>query len=217
MKALTFAVMILVSLSGCIRFSGSSYTNTDSNNDNRYVNLVDIPSIEYINVTYSHDLESELGLFLQDSYVTYDDFIEKSYLYYRSERLLDMCQARDMIVYLVEGYLARINEHETLKSDLYSYPFTADNLLIHIEFDSFYGEYIDRAYVGRVVIDNGCVYYYDYDGLCQPECWQSHSERYDQSYRLSKAYNRCNTNRKRTQHNFFEQKGKYNEEDGILR
>lgn len=215
MKALLTVVMVLLTLTGCIH----SYFCCPEEPDYYEQYHVNIPAMEYVTITYAGEMEREKGLFLEDSYACYDDYIEKSLMWFSSMRLVDMCEGRDLIVYLVEGYLARINEHDQLPYELYNYPFTADNLFVQINFDSFYGFYVDGEYIGRIVLENGWVHYYAFNSISCDSCWNQRSERYDQAVRFSKARERCGSHRKKRPHHGIWQEDPsydYNFEEGIL-
>lgn len=121
---------------------------------------IDSEEISRIVLYFSAKLKKEKCLELEDSKVCYDDKIEYIYLKYSSMDLITMCEARLLLVELVEEFLERINQNSLIKFQTLNRPFTADDLKIEINFESFYATYIDPLYIGLISMDNGMVTYY---------------------------------------------------------
>jgi hypothetical protein len=147
-----------------------------------------IPALEYITITYGDELERYKRLFLHDSSATYDDnYLEIICIKLRTMDIMDVLEARDLIVYVVEGLLARINEDPEVANDLLSFPFTADRLHIEIEFDSFYNKYINPRSVASIYLCHGMVHYYARDAHDPDTAWfHLRAEPYDKAYRFSR-------------------------------
>lgn len=125
-----------------------------------------IPELEYVVVTYGDELLREKRLYLRCAHAHYDtDSIEKVEMYFRTQAIMDVDEGRDLMVYLVEGFLARVNEDESLNGDLSSYPFDPTNLKVEIEFESYYVKYIDEDYLARITMDKGMVSYYSHTAI----------------------------------------------------
>lgn len=147
-----------------------------------------VPAMEAINMAYSLELEALHGIYLRDSEIIYDEHIEISRLFFRSQRILDVPQTRDLIVDVVEGYLQRLNANPQLPT-----LFTPENLYIAIEFESYAIKYLDTSYVARILLQNGYVYYYDFDAInCVQDdpCFLRKCEPYAQALHLSQVTNR---------------------------
>lgn len=147
-----------------------------------------IPALEYIAVTYGDELEHYKRLSLYDSRAYYDDnYLETISIKLRTMEIMDINAARDLIVYVVEGLLARVNEDSEMCCDLSCYPFSADRLHVEIEFDSFYNKYINSRSVASIYLCNGVVHYYARDAKDPDTAWfHLREEPYDKAYRFSK-------------------------------
>ncbi len=93
-----------------------------------------------------------------------DGRIQRVNVGYFSESMFDMDEAREKLVSVVDGILRRLNEDPRTKGQLEPYPFTGDQVDVVIKVDSFLGDFFDRVYVGRIVLNQGLVYYYGFDG-----------------------------------------------------
>lgn len=150
-----------------------------------------IPAIEYAVISYGNEMERDAKLFLLDSRACFNvDGVLSICMRFRTQRLVDVCEGRDLIVQLVEGFLNRINTDGTIACALNPYPLTADRLQINIAFESFYVRYIDPLYMGRIMLQGGVVYYYSYDAL-DPDTvlWKQRVEPYAKALRFSRFRN----------------------------
>lgn len=147
-----------------------------------------IPELEYIVVSYSNVLyEEEECLFLLDSRAYYDEEgVQRICMKFRTQALVEVLEGRDLIVRVVEGFLARVNNDPILPLYISDFPLTADNLHINIEFESFFGKYVDPLYMARIVLDCGLVYYYANNAV-DPDTmvWHQRIEPYEKAYRFS--------------------------------
>lgn len=150
-----------------------------------------IPALEYVVVSYGDELERYKRLFLHDSRAYYDDnYLEMICIKLRTQNIMDVLAARDLIVYVVEGLLARVNENNEVAYDLQSFPLTADRLHIEIEFDSFYNKYINCRSVASIYLHDGFVHYYARDAHDPDTAWfHLRCEPYDKAYRFSRFKN----------------------------
>lgn len=150
-----------------------------------------IPSVEYAMISYGNEVERDDQLFLLDSRACFTvDGIARIVMHFRTQRLVDLCEGRDLIVKLVEGFLKRMNSDSNVAGSLHPYPLTADRLKINIEFESFYGRFIDPLYMGRINLEKGIVFYYTHDSL-DPDTvhWKQRVEPYDKALRFSRFRN----------------------------
>lgn len=146
-----------------------------------------IPALEYVVVSYGDEMERYKRLFLHDSRAFYDHYVEFVWMKFRTMDIMDVLEARDLLVYVVEGFLARVNEDPDVSQDLDDFPFTADNLIVEIEFDSFYNRYINTRSIARIELSQGFVTYWARDALRPDTVWfHQRREPYDKSYRFSK-------------------------------
>ncbi len=147
----------------------------------------DIPALEQVVVSYSDEMERYDRLFLSDSRTFYDHYIEYVWMKFRTQANLDVYAGRDLMVHVVEGFLARVNEDPSVSEDLFNFPFTADNLIIEIEFDSFHSKYVDSRYLGKLHLQDGALHYYAWDTYDPDEIlFHQRVEPYEKAYRFSK-------------------------------
>lgn len=128
-----------------------------------WVKKIDSEEISRLVINFSSKMKKERHIELEDSRVEYNDFIKKIYLEYSCQRLLTVYDARLLMVELVEDFLDRLNSNTILAFQVQSVPFTADNLEVKINFESFYGRYVDELYVGLAWLKCGCVHFYAFD------------------------------------------------------
>ena len=114
-------------------------------------------------INFSLKMKKEKHLELEDSWISYDDYIKKICLRYSSQRLLTVYDARLVMVELVEDFLYRLNNNEYLSFELDHFPFTPNDLDVKINFESYYGRYLDELYVGLAWLKGGCVHFYAFD------------------------------------------------------
>lgn len=124
---------------------------------------IDSEELSRLVINYSATLGDVCGLTLEDSRIVYCEEIKKIYLEYASQDLLTMCEARLLMVEVVEGFLSRLNNHTVLSFEVERFPFTADDLQVIINFESYYGMFVDPLYIGLIWLQNGCVRYYAFD------------------------------------------------------
>lgn len=150
---------IALSFSGCC----SGFFEAEDGNDTVFATLeprIDAEEFSRTVIRFSTYLKREKGLSLEDSRCYYTDCVERLRLVYSSQKILDMCAARELLVDVVEGFLDELNSNSIIRSDVCSGAFTADDLEIYINFESYYVEYVDPFYVAWVVLDNGLASYY---------------------------------------------------------
>ena len=128
-----------------------------------WVKKIDSEELSRIVINFSTKMKIEKHLELEDSWAAYDDYITKVCLRYTSQRLLTVYDARLLMVELVEEILYRLNNNSIISFELDHFPFTARDLDVKIDFESFYGRYIDEQYVGMMWLQAGCVDYYAFD------------------------------------------------------
>lgn len=88
-----------------------------------------------------------------------------------SQEILEVNKARDLFVDFVEDLLREINSNPIISNQLAASPFTANQLNIEINFESFYGIYVDPFYIGCICLGDGMVRYGAFD--MKDEYWHS--------------------------------------------
>ena len=139
-----------------------------------WVQKVDTLELSSEILNFSAKLGENCYLFLEDSYVAYDDEIKKICLRYSSQKLLTLNEARLLIVELTEEFLDRLNSGPPLTFEAEQYPLTAAHLDIRINFESFYGKYCDEQYMGLIWLQKNCVHYFAFDRKDIKLDWDHH-------------------------------------------
>lgn len=104
-----------------------------------------------------------------------------------TQNIMELCEARELLVDVVERFLFRLNSNY-IDPDLRPEPFTSDNLEIYINFESFYVLYVDRFYIGWVVLEDGeCYYYASNLKNHKLDFWGAHQEPYFKSKSIAHA------------------------------
>lgn len=128
-----------------------------------WVQKIDSWELSRIVIYFSAEMKALYHLDLEDSYAAYEDNVKKICLRYSSQRLLNLYEARLLIVELVDEFLERLNSNGVIGFELETYPFTANDLDVRINFESYYGKYCDEQYIGFIWLQRGCVYFYAFD------------------------------------------------------
>lgn len=121
--------------------------------------------------------------YLEDSWIYYDKFdvVSRIRLQYRTQNILELQEARALLVDLVEDFMDNLQANPDTESFL-APGFSVDNLLIYVDFQSYWGLYGDPQYIGWMVLENGMVYYYDFDVKnIYVDYWYSRCESYNKS------------------------------------
>lgn len=132
---------------------------------------------------YAIELKQMLCMTLENSYIMHDDFGFHIWVDWKSQDNLDIEETRRLFVSVVEGLLDRLNYDEELKSMTGNFVFSPDYLYLSIEFESFFGKYIDPLYVARIDLEEGIVSsYYAHDAFdVKTPVYHKHYEPYETS------------------------------------
>lgn len=128
-----------------------------------WVKKIESEELSKLVIHFATKMKIEKHLELEDSWAAYDDSVKKICLQFSSQRLLTVYDARLLLVEVVEEFLERLNQSSIISFELERFPFTADDLDVKINFESFYGRYIDELYVGLVWLQKGCTHFYAFD------------------------------------------------------
>lgn len=154
--------------------------------DDRVLCQYDTEGLSSIMWDYTTDLKHERRLRLENASVINDNEIGlyKIRLEFSSQDILEVGPARQLLVDVAEGLLDRLNSpmtHYDIPPP--NYPITADQLEIYVDFQSFYGEFVDPYFVGWMVLENGMAYYYAFTlKNCKLDCWNVRTEPYFKSH-----------------------------------
>lgn len=131
---------------------------------------------------FAVELKYEKRLTLENAQTYFNGGIHTIQISFRTQRLVDMCDGRELIVDIVEGLLAKLNQDIILGPAFSDFPFTANNLEVYIDFESFYGEYVDPYYLWWIGLEDGDVLYETFSLKDNNKnCWSSRREAYSKS------------------------------------
>lgn len=186
MQYLTLILTILL-LSGCSRCSvdrpcwlklpkwDCSYFRFPWSPDPEYLTEeVVVPGIdedEAINLvwSYANQMEHEFHLKLEDSKVLLKGGMISGFnLSFITQDLMVQCEARALIVDITDNFMSRVQDDDFLSGYLPT-DFSAANLEIHINFESYFGLFVDQKYIGWIVLEDGLVYFYAFDVKDMPK------------------------------------------------
>lgn len=173
------AFFLLTCLSGCFCFRGGCGDGGTNVTEDGTVHLEEIT---HIVMDYELELRAKYRLHLEDSNVYYNPYINTIVLKFVSEDIIEMSDARKLIVDLVEGFLAKLNEDPIVSAQFDNFPFRSQNLEVYITFDSFFGRFVDPYYMMWICMEDDMVYYYLFDTKNQDKnCWHYRTEPYYKS------------------------------------
>ncbi len=148
---------LLTSLSGCAACRDWWYGEGD------WVKKVDSEELVYVIQKYLAYLRHEKHLRLEDSRVYYNDYVNTIRMEFTCQDVLEVREARMLLVDLVEGLLAELNQNPILGTEFIVYPLSPRQLEIYIDMESYYGVYTDPYYVGWIKLEKDTAYYYAFD------------------------------------------------------
>lgn len=200
-----FLAMTLVLLSGCSCQNPFSNFNCgipnifgdDSCDSNERYDVpqapnVDLPppvlSVHAEEITaivqeYSVELRNLKRLHLRHANTYYNESgIHTIQLQYISQDIVELCQARKLIIDIAEGFLGQLNSNCLLVPEFSYGGFFPFNLEIYIHFESYFVKYVDPFYVKWIVMEDGAITFYTADADDnEKKGWHARKESYDTS------------------------------------
>lgn len=136
---------------------------------------------------YATELKYDMHLSLEDARVAWGKR-HRLILNFTSQDILELRDARALLVDLVEGLLQRVNGQNLVVGDPISHFYTPYEIDINIQFESFYARYADPKYMGAMLLQNGIAYYYAGDVLDRDlSYWHKRVETYYKSRSIVQA------------------------------
>ncbi len=108
---------------------------------------------------YFLGLEKKYGLRPEFIFICYDLQVDKLKIVLSSQQILEVKQARRWVVDIVEGMLDEVNSYPSLLANHWGFPFDISNVDLYVNFESFYGVYVDPTFVGAINLNDGIVHY----------------------------------------------------------
>lgn len=169
-------LMLVLAFTSCRRLPPNEVDYKD-----RVLMQFDTDEFSQVVWDYVTELKYDRRLHLENAMVCFDGH-SKLRLQFSTQLIIEMCEARELLVDVAEGLLDKINHNKGVASLLDPYPLTADQLEIYIDFQSYYGLYADPFYIGWVVLEDGMAYYYAFTlKNTKLNSWEVRSEPYFKS------------------------------------
>lgn len=143
---------------------------------------IDIHAFSAVIIPYSMELERTKRMRFEDSKIYQEDDgegVRWIRLILSSQAILDLCEARELLVDIVEGLLERVNKDPVILASFAHQPITASDLEIYLSFESFYVEYDNPTFIAWVSLLDGDVRIFD--GVLKDfrkDFWNSRVESY---------------------------------------
>lgn len=195
-----FACFALQCLTGCSQWDASTYSDDRmfdlTTNDIVRAPPVDLPppiiSIHCEEITniineVSVDFEHKKFLYIDNAKTFYnEEGIHTIQLQYHTQETLDPCEARELIVDLVDALMKKLNDNVYLVPEFSHLSFLPSNFEIYITFSSYVIRYIDPYYIKYICLEDGIVTYYagDLDDN-DKDCWHTRKESFKTSRELA--------------------------------
>lgn len=173
---MAFSFMSCLCLTSCSCFDGCSFFDRDAcraasirssvplaPDDEPPPPVLSVHTDEVLNIIQevSTNFKHDRHINLQHSHTYFnEDGIQTIQLQYITQNISDMCEARMLIVDLVEALLTRLNENPYLIPEFPNFAFYPYNFEIYITFESFFIRYIDPFYIKWICMEDGQIAYY---------------------------------------------------------
>lgn len=128
--------------------------------EGEWVQKIDGPEITHAIQHYVAYLRHVKLLRLEDSSVYYDSSINAVRMEFISMKVMELCEARELMVDIVEGLLVELNNNPILAPQFANFPLTSANLEINVRFESFEMDFVDPYYVGWMSLRDDIVKIY---------------------------------------------------------
>lgn len=134
---------------------------------------VDVPEVSKLVAYFARDMYDLFRLELENSCVLRDaTTIHRFNLSFSSQRLLTLCEVRLLLVDVVDDFIYRVNNHTVLSFQLNQFPLTEDNIDININFESFFGKFVDPLLIGKAQLWFGDSYFYAFNAKNPDADWR---------------------------------------------
>lgn len=171
-------LMLVLSLTGCRRQAAidEAPANPWTEWEARGIywnSTVDVPEVSKLVAFFAREMYDLYRLELEDSCVLRDaNSIYRFNLSFSSQSLITLCEARLLLVNVVDEFIYRVNNHTILSFQLNQFPLTEDNVDININFESFFGKFVDPLYIGKAQLWFGDSYFYAFNAKNRDADWR---------------------------------------------
>ncbi|MBA3817030.1 MAG: hypothetical protein H0X29_11040 [Parachlamydiaceae bacterium] len=132
---------------------------------------------------YAVQMEYENNLHLEHAKTCYnEEGITKIQLEFITQDLIELCDARKLIVDMTENFLGKLNQDTILGPEFAAFPMRPENLEIYIVYESYFGKYVDPRYLYWINLEEGTVSFYTWELKYDANrCWKCKKEAYGTS------------------------------------
>lgn len=123
--------------------------------------MIDTSSFTEIIIPFAVELAATRRLRFEDAVVYYNQSAERFRVIFSTQNIVELCEARGLMVDVVEGLLMRMNASPAVAADYGHFPITAEDLELYFSYESYFVEYVDPTYIAWMSLRDGFVYYYD--------------------------------------------------------
>jgi len=127
--------------------------------------------------------QSNSGIVLMGSGLSYPDKIHSIHVHYRSTDKLKLNQVRKLFIEGVDRLLTLVNDDRELESYLISYPFSPTNVEYIIAFRNQDGSYVSSPDVAFVTNIGGIIHYDSRDPI-SGELYNIHQETFEEAKKI---------------------------------
>jgi len=151
----------------------------------------DSPEMDMIVIAHAQKAKEKYEMILENAKTCFDDSgkIRHVRLHYSSQQIIELEEARDQLVFVVDGLLEKINSNPIVNTMLLHRPFTSKDLEVHITYESYYGLHVDPNKVAHTIEEQGVSFFYnaELDGR-NSDYWGKRIEPYFKTRRFSHYY-----------------------------
>lgn len=126
-----------------------------------WVEKIEVNPFSEVIIPYALELRKEKRLRFEDSEVFYDEYVQRFRVVFSTQLILELCEARELMVDVVEGLLERMNNNPWVVESFNHQPITADDLELYFSYETYYVEYIDPTFIAWMSLTDGYVRFYD--------------------------------------------------------
>ena len=147
---------------------------------------VDEQALTMIVWSYATEMKHDYHLRLEDSKVYIKDgSITKFRLYFTTQNIVTLCEARELLVDVTERMLDHVTNDDVIAGYLPT-DFSYMNMEIYINLESYMGMWVDPDYVGWIILQDGLSFFYDqflkdYTAYADYPFWHQRVEQYYKS------------------------------------
>lgn len=156
MRIISFILILILASCGCPSVPNCAAVASRG----PWAKTVDVEPISAEIINYAVKLRHEFGLRFEDSKIYYDEFVNQIRIIFSTQAIIELKEARELTVDVMEGLLERLNSNPAIASQFEFGEVSADQIELYIAFESYFNTYVDQEYIGWVSVYDGLAHYY---------------------------------------------------------